>query len=69
MLQNVEIPKGEFKYETFIVNIKDRNIDGVKKVSLKSREYNKLDWDNKLTLEFDLHPCIAAIEITPVDFN
>ena len=67
MLQNVEIPKGEFKYETFIVNIKDRNIDGDKMVSLKSREYNKLDWDNKLTIEFDLHPCVAAIEITPVD--
>jgi len=67
MLQNIVPAKGEFKYETFIVNIKDRNIDANKKVSLKPRENNKLDWDDKLTLEFDVNPCVAAIEITPVD--
>jgi lysophospholipase L1-like esterase len=67
MLQNETPEKGTFKYESFIVNIKDRNIDVNKKVALKPRENNKLDWDDKLTLEFNEHPCVAAIEITPVE--
>ena len=67
MLQNIAPAKGKFRYETFIVNIKDRNISENKKVSLKPREYTKLDWDNKLTLEFAVRPCLAAIEITPVN--
>jgi lysophospholipase L1-like esterase len=67
MLQNETPAKGTFKYESFIVNIKDRNIDVNKKVALKPRENNKLDWDDKLTLEFNEHPCVAAIEITPVE--
>ncbi|TKB96233.1 rhamnogalacturonan acetylesterase [Pedobacter cryophilus] len=67
MLQNISPAKGKFRYETFIVNIKDRNISENKKVALKPREYTKLDWDNKLTLEFAVQPCVAAIEITPVD--
>ena len=35
---------------------------------LKPREINKLDWDNKLTLEFsNSRPCINAIEIQKVE--
>ncbi|MEO5911640.1 MAG: rhamnogalacturonan acetylesterase [Pelobium sp.] len=67
MVKDVTTAKGKFRTETFIVNIKDRNITTERKVGLKDRENNKLDWDDKLTLEFDLHPSVAAIEIIPVE--
>jgi lysophospholipase L1-like esterase len=67
MLKDVKIPKGKYKYESFIVNIKDKNITADKKVSLKERELTKLDWDQKLTLEFNGKTYLAALEITPFD--
>lgn len=67
MLENVQTAPGEFVTKTFIVNIKNRDIDDNRQVSLKPRELTKLDWDNKLTLEFDLEPALAALEITKVE--
>lgn len=64
MLENVKTTPGQFITKTFIVNIKDRKINNGQQVSLKSRELTKQDWDDKLTLEFDEHPAIDAIEIT-----
>ncbi|MFT2009302.1 rhamnogalacturonan acetylesterase [Pontibacter sp. 13R65] len=67
MLEQVEAAPGEFATETFIVNIKDRNIDQKNQVSLKPRELTKLDWDNKLTLEFTCQTPLNGIEITKVE--
>ncbi|WP_231583460.1 rhamnogalacturonan acetylesterase [Rufibacter radiotolerans] len=67
MLEKVATNAGEFVTKTFIVNIKDRQINGTTKVGLKEREESKLDWDNKLTLEFALQPALAAVEITKVE--
>jgi lysophospholipase L1-like esterase len=60
--------KGAFVTKTFIISIKSRIINGKDSVILKPREQNKLDWDEKLTLEFNgERPCINAIEITKID--
>ena len=67
MLENVQTDVGKFRIETFIVHIKDRNIDAKTQVGLKNRELTKLDWDDKLTLEFDLETAVNAIEITKVE--
>ncbi|WP_460893496.1 rhamnogalacturonan acetylesterase [Rufibacter soli] len=67
MLEKVATRQGEFATKTFIVNIKDRQINATTKVGLKQREESKLDWDNKLTLEFALQPALAAVEITKVE--
>lgn len=67
MLENVQTAAGQFMTKTFIVNIKDRNIKGGDKVRLKPRELTKLDWDDKLTLEFDLAPGIQSLEIKKVE--
>lgn len=68
MVKDAVTKKGKFKSETFIVNIKDRKISNTgKQVALKTREYHKLDWDDKLTLEFDGHSKVVSIVITPVD--
>ncbi|CAM4314976.1 Lysophospholipase L1 [Pedobacter westerhofensis] len=63
MLENVSTAPGKFITKTFIVNIKDRNITGGGQVKLKPRELTKLDWDDKLTLEFDLQTVIQSIVI------
>lgn len=66
MLEDVKTTKGKFVVKTFIVNLKDRKIDGEKTVKLKPRELDKLDWDDKLTLEFDQRTALQTIEIVPV---
>jgi lysophospholipase L1-like esterase len=67
MLEKVETKAGEFVTKTFIVNIRKPQISTGGRVSLTSRETNKLDWDDKLTLEFNnTHPAVAAVEITKV---
>ncbi|WP_442794893.1 rhamnogalacturonan acetylesterase [Pelobium manganitolerans] len=67
MLQNCATKPGQFKKETFIVNIKDRKINDQESVALKPREYNKLDWDDKLTLEFDGNTILYALTIAPAE--
>ncbi|MFW0718480.1 rhamnogalacturonan acetylesterase [Pedobacter sp. N23S346] len=67
MLENVKTRAGQFLTKTFIVNIKNRNITGGQVVSLKLRELTKLDWDDKLTLEFDGKTALAALEIKRVE--
>lgn len=67
MLENVQTKAGQFLKKTFIVNIKNRNIAGGQLVALKPRELTKLDWDDKLTLEFDGHTVLKTIEIEKVD--
>ncbi len=67
MLENVKTEAGKFRTETFIVHVKDRKIDADRQVGLKSRELTKLDWDDKLTLEFDLQTAVSAVEIEKVD--
>jgi lysophospholipase L1-like esterase len=67
MLENIQTKPGQILTKTFIVNIKDSNIAGGQVVGLKPRELTKLDWDDKLTLEFDLNTALCALEITKVE--
>jgi lysophospholipase L1-like esterase len=68
MLQEVKTKPGEIKKLSFIVNIRRPEISTGGKVSLKPRELGKLDWDKKLTLEFnDSKPCVAGVEIEKVN--
>ena len=67
MLENVETKAGQFLTKTFIVNIKNRNIGAGQSVALKPRELTKLDWDDKLTLEFDGHTVLRTMELSRVD--
>ncbi|OWK70966.1 rhamnogalacturonan acetylesterase [Pedobacter sp. AJM] len=67
MLAEVKTKQGEFVTKTFIVNIKNRNIAAGQMVALKPRELTKLDWDDKLTLEFDGHTVLKTMELTKVD--
>jgi lysophospholipase L1-like esterase len=66
LLETTATKSGQFLTQTFTVNVKDRRISATEKVSLKARELTKLDWDDRLTLEFaGGTPALAALEITP----
>lgn len=67
MLAEVKTKPGELITKTFIVNIKNRNIAAGQAVALKPRELTKLDWDDKLTLEFDGHTVLRTMELKKVD--
>ena len=68
MLFRIATRTGEIKRLSFIVNIRKPQISTGGQVSLKPRETGRLDWDDKLTLEFsDERPCVRAIEIARTD--
>ena len=68
MLEKVTTKPGEFVTKTFIVYIRRPEISTGGRVSIKPREAAKLDWDHKLTLEFnDSKPCVEAVEIAKAD--
>lgn len=67
MLENIKTRKGEFKEETFLVNIKSRKINESTNVGLKEREKTKLDWDDKLSLEFNQQTVLYGLKIEAVN--
>ena len=68
MLEKVVTKPGEFVTKTFIVNIRKRPISTGGEVHTNTREVNKLDWDDKLTLEFNgKRPAVSAVQIDKVE--
>ena len=66
LLETTATRPGQFVTQTWTINVKNRRISATEQVSLKPRELAKLDWDDKLTLEFDGAPtALVALEITP----
>jgi len=62
---------GATKTETFVVNVRTATIEGAPpqaaSVKLKTREIGALDWDSKLTLEFNGdNPSVRSIAVKPV---
>ncbi len=71
-VQNAETKKGEFKTFSFIVNKRNTTInlaDGkTDRVRIKKREENKLNWDDKLTIEINGDaPACSSIKIEPAN--
>ena len=67
-VENIVTKKGEFKEFTFTINKRNTVIDEKEKVKIKPREKNKLNWDDKLTLEFNGDaPACARIDIERVE--
>lgn len=65
LLENVATRPGGFVTKTFTINVRRPEIAGGTRVGLKPRELNKLDWDNKLSFEFNgPAPAVRAITIT-----
>ncbi len=67
-LERVATKKGELKQQTICVNKRDTLIREGRYVRIKPGERKKLNWDNKLTLEFNGDaPRVTAVEIQKVD--
>ncbi len=68
MLEKISTGPHKSTTRTFDVNVRTPQISGSdKQVHLKPREIGNLDWDNKLTLEFNgTHPSFRSITIAPV---
>lgn len=68
MLENIRVPKGKSAARTFIVNIRNYRLESGDTVKINPREYRKLIWDDKLTLEFNgKNPSVRSITIEPAD--
>ncbi len=66
MIENAATRKGELREAAFIVNKRDDRIDDKERVKLKAREKGCINWDDKLTLEFNgSAPRVSYIEIEP----
>jgi lysophospholipase L1-like esterase len=69
IFEKIKTAPGKFETLTATINIRVPEISGTdEKVIKKPRELYKLDWDNKMTFEFnDSRPCICALEIEKVE--
>lgn len=69
IFEKIKTAPGKFATLTSTINIRVPEIAGTnEKVIKKPRELYKLDWDNKMTFEFnDTRPCICALEITKAE--
>jgi lysophospholipase L1-like esterase len=63
-LEKIKTGKGKTGEQSFTVNIRNKHISPAKDVRLKTREQDKLNWDDKLNLEFTgVNPCVQSIRI------
>lgn len=64
MLEKVETENGNVVAKTFTVNVRTPKINDSTSIRLKSREFGYLNWDHKLSIEFNgKRPCVAGVEI------
>jgi lysophospholipase L1-like esterase len=65
-LENTPTAKGKYKTFTFVVSKRSPYISDSEQVRLNQREHGSLDWDEKLTLEFNgPAPAVKAITVVP----
>ncbi len=67
LLEETATRKGELKTVTFTVNKRSPKIDEKNNVRIKEREKGYLNWDDRLTLEFNgSMPAVSHIKVEPV---
>jgi lysophospholipase L1-like esterase len=63
-LEKIKTRKGEYSEQSFTVNIRNKRLSADREVRIKPREARKLNWDGKLTLEFNgVHPGVRSVRI------
>jgi lysophospholipase L1-like esterase len=68
LLEGVATKSGEIITRTFTVSVRYPEIAGGGRVALKQREVGTMDWDHRLTFEFNnTRPAIDAITITKAE--
>ena len=68
LLSNYRLDAGKTISKKFVVNVRSPKIDNNRKIKLKAREENYMNWDNRLTLEFSgTNVAIQKICIRTID--
>ncbi|AWK06315.1 rhamnogalacturonan acetylesterase [Flavobacterium crocinum] len=67
MVNEFIVTKGKSAVQVFNINVRNPKIDDNLNVTLKDREKDILDWDDKLTLEFLGETAVQSIKITKKD--
>jgi len=66
LLPEYRLEKGESKEFIFTVSVRSPHITGTDSIRLKPREYNYMNWDDRLSLEFSgVNHAVQSIEIRP----
>lgn len=66
MLSGLSLKKGKSVEQRFMVSVRNPVIEGTDSIRLKPREYNYMNWDNRLTLEFSgKNQAVRQIRIQP----
>lgn len=64
LLEDIKTKKGELRNYTFTINRRSPKIDDKRNILLTPRENKYLNWDNKLTLEFNgENPVVSKIHV------
>ena len=67
-VENLALVKGKTEVKTFVVNKRNTRIGDKEHVKIKPREKSKLNWDDKLTIEFNGDmPSVISMKIEQVD--
>jgi len=75
MIEQLHSATGQIVTRDIVVNVRNAsvppppaNAPGGDRIRLNEREQGELQWDDKLTLEFNgEHPCVRSIELERVD--
>ncbi len=68
LFENVKTASGKTVRKMVVADVRYPQMKNQEGIKLKEREVNYLNWDHKLTLEFNgERPCVAAIEIQKAD--
>ncbi len=68
MLEDIRTQTGKGETRSFLVNLRSVNLPNGAKIKQKERELTSLDWDDKLTLEFNnSRPCLCALAVEKVE--
>ncbi|WP_234995076.1 rhamnogalacturonan acetylesterase [Alkalitalea saponilacus] len=66
MLEDIVTQPGEIAENSFVVNVRTPYISDMDSIRRKPREYDYLNWDKKLTLEFTgINPSVYGLKIKP----
>jgi len=64
LIKPLQIHQGKFVTRRFTLNVRYKELANGGVVHLKNDEKNGVDWDHRLTLEFNgAHPCVSELEV------
>lgn len=68
LVAKVQVSRGKVITRSFTINVRSPKLSSGEVVAVKKDDQNEVDWDGRLTLEFnDSRPCVSSLRIEPND--